>query len=108
VLDRADVEHWRIHDLRHGFASAAVAPGAHGGLDKAGASSLVVLYDDTYPLHDFGPLSTPINSGAGWRARSPSTSKSWFLDAIAKVYEERPKRLLPLKPRCDRLSLVAH
>jgi integrase len=28
VLARADVGHWRIHDLRHGFASAAVASGA--------------------------------------------------------------------------------
>jgi integrase len=28
VLKRADVGHWRIHDLRHGFASAAVAAGA--------------------------------------------------------------------------------
>jgi integrase len=28
VLGRADVGHWRIHDLRHGFASAAVASGA--------------------------------------------------------------------------------
>ncbi len=28
VLARAHVGHWRLHDLRHGFASAAVAAGA--------------------------------------------------------------------------------
>ncbi len=28
VLDRANVGRWRIHDLRHGFASAAVSNGA--------------------------------------------------------------------------------
>jgi integrase len=29
VLERADIGHWRIHDLRHGFASGAVEAGAH-------------------------------------------------------------------------------
>ena len=28
VLERAGVGHWRMHDLRHGFASAAVSAGA--------------------------------------------------------------------------------
>ena len=28
VLDRANIGHWRLHDLRHGFASAAIEFGA--------------------------------------------------------------------------------